>query len=92
MTDQTQPRWRPSKRDALFLIVVASVITALALGDSGRTTKSVPDDSVHQQATSRAACMSCHAADGVKPQPAGHTAQDQCFLCHSQPASWKASR
>jgi len=92
MTDQPKSRWRPGKRDALFLIVVASVVTALALGNTGRTTKSVPDDAVHQQAKSRAACMSCHGVDGVKPQPSGHTAEDQCFLCHSQPTNWKGRR
>ncbi len=88
MQDQGNPRWRPGKRDALFLAIVAGVILLLVLGTSERTTKPVPDDDVHRHATSRAACMSCHGQGGVRPQPAGHTQADQCFQCHLQPKGW----
>ncbi len=81
--------WQPNKRDWIFLGIVALVITALVLGTSERTTKPTPDDPVHRNATSRAACLSCHGPDGVRPQPAGHTRMDQCFQCHRQPAGWK---
>jgi hypothetical protein len=60
----------------------------LVLGTSERTTKPVPDDDAHRHATSRAACMVCHGAEGVHPQPQGHTKADQCFQCHAQPQGW----
>ncbi|HKI62518.1 MAG TPA: hypothetical protein VKA31_09515 [Mariprofundaceae bacterium] len=80
--------WRPGKRDAVFLAIVAVVIMLLVLGTSERTTKPVPDDDTHMHATSRAACMACHGTEGVRPQPQGHTKADQCFQCHAQPQGW----
>jgi hypothetical protein len=80
--------WRPGKRDAVFLAIVAVVIMLLVLGTSERTTKPVPDDDTHKHATSRAACMVCHGTEGVRPQPQGHTKADQCFQCHAQPEGW----
>jgi len=81
-------KWQPSKRDFIFLGVVATVILVLVLGTSDRTTKAVPSDAMHLQVTSRAQCMSCHGVDGVKPQPKGHSRADQCFQCHMQPKKW----
>ncbi len=79
------------KRDLAFIGIVAAVIALLVLGTSERTTKPVPDDDTHRNATSRAACMACHGADGVRPQPKGHTRMDQCFQCHAQPKGWKGA-
>jgi len=81
-------KWTPGKRDFIFLAVVASVILLLVLGSSDRTTKNVPSDEIHLHANSRAECMTCHAVDGIKPQPKGHTRADQCFQCHKQPKDW----
>ncbi|MDQ6951375.1 MAG: hypothetical protein Q9M26_06900 [Mariprofundales bacterium] len=89
MNDPSPPRWKPSIRDALFLAVVAAVVITLTLTGGKHTTKSVPDDATHRQAKTRAACMACHGANGIKPQPASHTKNDQCFLCHFQPTTWK---
>jgi len=89
MSDSKPTRWKPGFRDALFLAVVAGVIITLSLGGGKRTTKAVPDDAVHHHAKSRAACMLCHGSKGINPQPKGHTKEDQCFLCHSEPVSWK---
>jgi len=80
--------WRPGKRDAIFLAIVAAVIALLVLGTSERTTKPVPDDAMHKHATTRAACMTCHDQGGSRPQPQGHTKADQCFQCHTQPKGW----
>ena len=85
-------KWRPGKRDLLFLAIVAAVILLLVLGTSERTTKPVPSDDVHRQATSRAACMECHNATGVKPMPKSHTRDEQCFLCHKQPEGWVGAK
>jgi len=82
--------WKFSKRDALFFATVASVILVLILGTSERKTKAVPNNDVHQTATSRAQCMQCHAATGAAPQPVGHTRANQCFQCHQQPENWKS--
>jgi len=84
-----QQPWRPGKRDAMFLALVAAVVLLLVLGSSDRTTVAVPADETHRAAVSRAACMTCHGADGVQPQSAGHTKADQCFQCHSQPEGWQ---
>jgi len=77
-----------SKRDTVFIVIVAVVILFLTLGAKERTTKAVPDDAIHDQVTSRAQCMSCHGIDGVKPQPLGHPKANQCFQCHKQPDHW----
>jgi len=84
-----QNRWKPGKRDAIFLAIVVAVITALILGTGKRTTKPTPDDAVHQRVTSHMACMQCHGPGGVRPQPAKHTRATQCFQCHKQPAGWQ---
>jgi len=85
---ETKKSWQLGKRDVIFLAIVGVVILLLVLGSGDRTTKAVPADATHMQATSRAACMSCHGVDGVKPQPMGHTKADQCFQCHVQPKDW----
>ncbi|MDX8406947.1 MAG: hypothetical protein R8L58_01030 [Mariprofundaceae bacterium] len=88
MPTESEQSWRPGKRDAMFLAIVAVVILLLVLGSGDRTTRPVPDNDTHQHATSRAACMSCHDSSGVHPQPRGHTKADQCFQCHAQPKGW----
>lgn len=80
--------WRPGKRDAVFLSIVAAVLLLLVYGTSERTTKAVPDDETHRTVTTREQCMSCHGAEGVRPQPAGHIQGGQCFQCHIQPKGW----
>lgn len=84
--------WRPGKRDAFFLAFVAVVVAVLVLGTSERTTKPTPNDDVHRQAASRAACMECHGAEGERPQPPRHTKADQCFQCHVQPENWVGAK
>ncbi len=91
-TEAKHQSWRPGKRDAAFIAVVAAVITALALGSSERTTKAVPDDATHRAVTSHETCMQCHGAGGVRPQPAGHTLGTQCFQCHTQPEHWVGNK
>jgi hypothetical protein len=80
--------WKPGKRDVFFLTFVAAVVILLVLGTGERTTKPTPNDATHQQAASRTACMECHNADGIHPQPKRHTKADQCFQCHVQPEGW----
>ena len=82
MTEKQKKPWKPGKRDLLFLGIIATVVIALVLGTSERKTKPVADDTIHQTASSKAQCMSCHNADGVLPQAAGHTLSQQCFQCH----------
>lgn len=89
MNETVKKKWQPSRGDWVFIAVVAVVVLTLVLGSSERKTKATPDDMIHQTATSRAACMSCHSAEGIKPQPAGHVKADQCFQCHTQPEGWK---
>jgi len=84
--------WKPGKRDAFFLTFVAAVVVLLMLGTGERTTKPTPGDATHQQAASREACMACHNAEGVHPQPARHTKADQCFQCHVQPEGWVGAK
>jgi hypothetical protein len=84
--------WKPGKRDAFFLAFVAAVVLLLMLGTGERTTKPTPNDVMHQQAASRTACMACHNAEGIHPQPKHHTKADQCFQCHVQPESWTETR
>jgi len=88
MSTEPKKSLQPGKRDLLFLGVIAAVVLLLVLGTSERKTKPVPDDSIHQTASSKAQCMSCHNADGVLPQAAGHTLSQQCFQCHQQPEGW----
>ncbi len=85
--DENGP-WRPTRNDWVFALVVVSVIVALVLGSSERTTKATPNDEVHRHVTSHAECMRCHGADGVLPQPPGHVRAVQCFQCHQQPEGW----
>ena len=84
--------WKPGKRDFFFLAFVAAVIVLLVIGTGERTTKPTPNDEAHQKAGSRAACMECHSAEGVHPQPAHHTKADQCFQCHVQPEGWVGAK
>ena len=84
----SEKKWQPGKKDAIFVAVVIAVIVLLVLGSSERTTKPTPDDTVHRAALSHETCMQCHAAEGVRPQPLGHTKSTQCFQCHTQPAGW----
>ncbi|RMG92356.1 MAG: hypothetical protein D6703_02210 [Zetaproteobacteria bacterium] len=91
MDTRTRIHWRPNKRDFLFLGIIAVVITLLVLGTKERTTKPVPNDDVHINSTTRAACMTCHGEQGIRPQPPGHTKADQCFQCHRQPADWRGA-
>jgi len=85
---ESKQKWQPGKKDMVFFAIVAAVILLLVLGTSDRSTKPVPSDQTHMQVTSRAECMACHGADGVKPQPMGHSKADQCFQCHLQPTNW----
>ena len=87
-----ESKWRPGKRDLVFLGIVAGVILLLVLGTGDRTTKPVPSDETHRMATSRAACMECHNAKGERPMPKGHTKADQCFQCHMQPKGWVGAK
>ena len=84
--------WKPGKRDAFFLAFVAAVVLLLMYGTGERTTKPTPNDATHQQVESRSACMTCHSAEGIHPQPKRHTKADQCFQCHVQPESWIGAR
>lgn len=88
MAEKQRQPWQPGKRDIIFLLIVAAVILLLVLGSSERKTVAVPADDIHRSASSRAACMSCHGSEGVRPQPAAHTKADQCFQCHAQPDGW----
>ncbi|PJA31494.1 MAG: hypothetical protein CO187_09130 [Zetaproteobacteria bacterium CG_4_9_14_3_um_filter_53_7] len=88
MTEKQKQSWQPGKRDLLFFGVIAAVVLVLVLGTSERKTKPVPNDDVHQNASSMAACMTCHGVDGVHPQPKGHIQAGQCFQCHQQPEGW----
>jgi len=80
--------WKPGKRDLMFLLIVAAVVLLLVLGTSERTTRAVPSDETHRTVTKSVQCMACHSAEGVRPQPIGHTKSDQCFQCHIQPKGW----
>ncbi len=85
----TQAKWKPGKKDAVFLAVVAGVIILLVLGGGKRTTKPTPNDAVHTHALTRQACMKCHGPKGIRPRPAiNHAKGDQCFLCHTEPKDW----
>lgn len=84
--------WKPGKRDAYFLAFVATVVLLLMYGTGERTTKPTPNDATHQQAASRSACMECHSAGGVHPQPKRHTKADQCFQCHLEPENWVGAK
>ncbi|MDT8375693.1 MAG: hypothetical protein RQ867_03025 [Mariprofundaceae bacterium] len=84
--------WKPGRRDAFFLAFVAAVVLLLMYGTGERTTRPTPNDAKHQQAASRTACMECHSAEGVRPQPERHTKADQCFQCHIQPEGWVGAR
>jgi hypothetical protein len=88
----TKRPWRFGKRDAIALMFVVIVIIILSLGSKERRTAATPDDTVHRNVASRTECMSCHGADGVRPQPKGHTRADQCFQCHLQPPGWKGGK
>lgn len=88
MTNQEKKSWQPGKRDAMFLAIVAAVVLVLVLGSGERKTKAVPNNDVHNNAASRAACLTCHGVDGVRPRPKGHIKGGQCFQCHTQPESW----
>ncbi|MDQ6989724.1 MAG: hypothetical protein Q9M19_07565 [Mariprofundaceae bacterium] len=81
-----------NKYDVIFITVVVAVIVVLVLGTTERTTKAVPNDAMHIQATSRAACMACHGVDSDKPQPIGHPSSSKCFQCHTQPQDWKVAK
>jgi len=91
-TSEKKAAWKLGKRDAIFLILVGTVVLTLVLTGGKKTTKPTPDDPIHQNATSRAQCMSCHGPDGVRPQPKGHVKGGQCFLCHQQPKGWKGGK
>ncbi len=88
MAEQQKNSWKPGKRDAVFLAIVAAVVIALVLGTTDRKTIAVPSDDVHRSVTSKAACMACHDSAGVHPQPPTHTKMERCFLCHTQPKGW----
>ncbi len=81
-----------NQRDTIFLVIVTAVIIILAVGSSDRTTKAVPDNETHSQVTSREECMTCHSAEGTKPQPLGHPRANQCFQCHKQPEHWVGNK
>lgn len=85
--------WKPGKRDAVFVALVAAVVLALVLGSGERTTRPTPNDETHQKVTSRSECFSCHALEQInRPEREGHrhVREDQCFQCHKQPDTWKA--
>jgi len=84
--------WKPGKRDAFFLAFVSAVVILLAFGSGDRTTKPTPNDAVHQQAVTKAACLSCHNTEGVRPQPKRHINDDECFRCHLMPKDWKGPK
>lgn len=87
----SETKWKPGKKDAIFLAIVIGVIVVLSVSGGKRTTKATPDDAIHRAVTSHLACMQCHGPGSEHPQPAGHTKSEQCFLCHTQPKGWKGS-
>ncbi|ATX81562.1 hypothetical protein Ga0123462_0692 [Mariprofundus ferrinatatus] len=91
MANQQKSTWKPGKRDMLFLGVVAAVVLVLVLGSGERKTNPVPNDEVHQGASTMAECMGCHGNEGVRPQPKGHIQGGQCFQCHLQPEGWRGA-
>ena len=92
MAEKQNQSWQPGKRDMIFLLIVAAVILLLVLGTSERQTVAVPGNEAHRNSASRADCMSCHGAEGVRPQSATHTKADQCFQCHAQPEGWVGAK
>ena len=93
MSSGEKTSWKPGRRDALFLAIVATVVLLLVIGTGDRTTKPVPNDATHLavaqlKSGQTEACMGCHSAEGVHPQPQGHIRGGQCFQCHVQPADW----
>jgi len=91
MSNGQNQSWRPTKRDAMFLGIVAAVILLLVLGTSERTTKDVPSDETHRTVSKLSQCLSCHGTEGVRPQPLGHIKGGQCFQCHTQPKGWQGA-
>ena len=85
MSEGEQQKWKPGKRDLIFVSVVVAVVLLLVLGTSERTTKPTPNDETHVKVTSREECKRCHDVGGIKPWPAQHTKADQCYQCHLQP-------
>lgn len=85
----SQRKWKPGKKDAIFLAVVIGVIVVLSVTGGKRTTKDTPNDAIHRAVTSHTECMKCHGPGSAHPQPVGHTKSIQCFLCHRQPKGWK---
>ncbi|MDQ6957999.1 MAG: hypothetical protein Q9M24_02675 [Mariprofundaceae bacterium] len=89
----SQNKWKPGKKDAVFLAVIIAVIVLLALGTGKRTTKSTPNDQIHAHAVTRQACMECHGVNGIQPRPLEHHVKDdQCFQCHTQPKDWQGKK
>jgi len=89
MSQSNPGKWKPGKRDVIFLAVVVTVIVLLVLGSGKRTTKPTPGDKVHAHAVTRQACIECHGSNGIRPRPVEHHVKgDQCFQCHTQPQNW----
>jgi mono/diheme cytochrome c family protein len=83
-----------TKRDWLFVAVVAVVLGVLLLNGGKEKPKRVPVDDRHRPLLERLAkgagreeveraCAVCHNARGI-PLPAHHPPKEQCLLCHAR--------
>jgi len=81
-----------SKRDWLFIAVIAVVLAALFAGAPKDKVKNVPRDDKHRsfyelmrkggdRAEVEKGCSTCHSSTST-PLPTAHPHKEQCLICH----------
>ncbi len=71
------------KADWIFVALAVLIVAGVSLLPSPRDQNPpVPGTPDHRALRAEPDCLRCHVADGVRPLPARHPKQQDCFRCH----------
>lgn len=70
------------KKNAGVLAIAAAILLALYLLSTSKKMPLLPDDALHQNRTTTAACKTCHAPGMPSPLKDTHPPKEECLICH----------
>jgi hypothetical protein len=70
------------KKNLLLFAAAAAVLLLLYVLSSSKKAPAVPDDELHRNAGTNAACGECHAPGKSTPLKETHPPKEQCLICH----------
>lgn len=71
------------KKNLSLIFFILAVVLSLFFLSSRKKAPTMPDNLVHQSATTDIACLVCHAPSKQSPLKENHPPKEQCLTCHA---------